>query len=128
MRRGWMLATLAAAGCTAGDNDGAGLIAPPPLPEDRAARFDTATPLKHLVALFTENISSAPSFGTYPRAENLTDEHPFYAAADTPSANNLVTPLDPTQGFAPLNGVDLLLSNPNFLAAGNGTDAANPFR
>src|SRR6185503_19061684 len=36
--------------------------------------------------------------------------------------------LDPTRDFAPLTGVDLLRANPNFTAAGNGADAANPFR
>lgn len=95
---------------------------------DAAAAFATRTPIKHLVVVFGENISFDHYFGTYPRAENRPGERPFVAAPGTPVANTLVTPLDPTRGFAPVAGVDLLRANPNFTNTANGSDAANPFR
>jgi phospholipase C len=49
---------------------------------------DTATPIKHLVVIFSENISFDHYFGTYPHAAN-TDGTPFRAARDTPSVNGL---------------------------------------
>ena len=38
---------------------------------------DTATPIKHLVVIFEENVSFDHYFGTYPYAENLPGEQPF---------------------------------------------------
>src|SRR5262249_52415813 len=71
-------------------------------------RLHTATPIKHLVVIFQENISFDHYFGTYPRAQNNPGETPFTASPRTPaSINNLVTPLDTTNNFAPLAGVDL---------------------
>jgi phospholipase C len=58
----------------------------------------TATPIKHLVVLFDENISFDHYFGTYPNAAN-TGGTPFHAAPGTPRINGL-TP-------------DLLTHNPN---------------
>jgi phospholipase C len=49
---------------------------------------DTATPIQHLVVIFSENISFDHYFGTYPHAAN-TDGTPFRAARDTPSVNGL---------------------------------------
>ncbi|MFJ9850373.1 phospholipase C [Streptomyces sp. NPDC101150] len=43
----------------------------------------TATPVKHVVVLFGENISFDHYFATYPRAAN-TDGTPFHPAAHTP--------------------------------------------
>src|SRR5215467_13336977 len=97
----------------------------------------TATPIKHVVVIFQENISFDHYFGTYPHAENNPGETPFKAARHTPINNNLLTPLDVDNGFKPLVGVDLINhnpnSNPNAPAAPNnqrknGADAANPFR
>lgn len=51
---------------------------------------NTATPIKHVVVIFDENISYDHYFGTYPVAAN-TDGKPFYAAANTPANNNLVS-------------------------------------
>jgi phospholipase C len=73
----------------------------------------TATPIKHLVIIFQENISFDHYFGTYPHALNLPGEPPFYAAPDTPTVN----------GYGPA----LLKHNPNLNPA-NGTGATNPFR
>ena len=97
---------------------------------DPAAGFATATPIKHLVVIFGENISFDHYFGTYPTAKNLTGETQFHAKAGTPAANNLVTPLDVNNGFQPLtSGPNLLTANPNFTnTAVNGAGAANPFR
>jgi phospholipase C len=74
---------------------------------------DTATPIKHIVVIFQENVSFDHYFGTYPNAKNPKGEPAFHARPGTPSVNGL-------QGA-------LLTSNPNFLnTAGNGTDAATP--
>ncbi len=48
----------------------------------------TATPVKHLVVIFQENVSFDHYFGTYPHAAN-TDGQPFHASPDTPSVNGL---------------------------------------
>jgi phospholipase C len=49
----------------------------------------TATPIKHLVVIFQENVSFDHYFGTYPNAENLPGENAFHAAPGTPSVNGL---------------------------------------
>jgi phospholipase C len=97
--------------------------------------FRTATPIKHLVVIFQENVSFDHYFGTYPKAQNLAGETPFLASRRTPkSVNNLVTPLDVNNNFVPLAGLDLLNNNPNNNPAApgngktNGAAAANPFR
>jgi phospholipase C len=74
---------------------------------------DTATPIKHLVIIFQENVSFDHYFGTYPNALNLAGENPFHGKSDTPTIN----------GFSPA----LLTNNPNLNPA-NGTAATNPFR
>jgi phospholipase C len=96
-------------------------------------RIKTATPIKHLVVIFQENVSFDHYFGSYPNALNNAGETPFAALRTTPrSINNLLTPLDVNNGFAPLEGVDLMGKNPNGPfgsgAAINGSDASNPFR
>ena len=97
----------------------------------------TATPIKHVVVIFQENVSFDHYFGTYPKAMNLAGETPFAASQHTPKVNNLVNPLDVNHNFGPLAGVDLLNhnpnSNPNAPAAPNnnkisGAGASNPFR
>src|SRR3954453_14995839 len=50
----------------------------------------TASPIKHLVVIFDENVSYDHYFGTYPKAKN-TDGTPFYAVSSTPKNNNLVS-------------------------------------
>ncbi|HEY4011580.1 MAG TPA: alkaline phosphatase family protein [Acidobacteriaceae bacterium] len=76
---------------------------------------DTATPIKHLVVIFQENVSFDHYFGTYPNALNVKGEPKFVAAAGTPSVNGF------TDG--------LLYANPNFLNKTlNGAGASNPFR
>src|SRR5271155_2584212 len=96
----------------------------------------TATPIKHVVVIFGENISFDHYFGTYPKAQNNSGETPFHYKpshhAGNDVANTLLTPLDPTKGFKPVKGVNLITDNPNGPtgsgAAFNGASAANPFR
>jgi len=73
----------------------------------------TATPIKHLVVIFQENVSFDHYFGTYPVALNPAGEPAFHAQPGTPSVN----------GFTPA----LLNSNPNLNPANDG-GATNPFR
>ena len=75
--------------------------------------FDTATPIKHLVIIFQENVSFDHYFGTYPNATNPAGEPAFHARPDTPVVN----------GLSPA----LLNKNPNLNPA-NLTGATNPFR
>jgi phospholipase C len=105
---------------------------------DEGKEVHTATPIKHLVVIFQENVSFDHYFGTYPLAQNNPGETPFKPSKRTPkSINNLVTPLDTTNHFVPLTGVDLINHNPNSNPAApaapnnsrqNGADASNPFR
>jgi phospholipase C len=73
----------------------------------------TATPIKHLVVIFQENVSFDHYFGTYPVALNPSGEPAFHAKPGTPTVN----------GFTPA----LLNNNPNLNPA-NGAGATNPFR
>src|SRR5579884_1765250 len=59
---------------------------------------NTATPIKHLVVIFQENVSFDHYFGTYPNAANA-DGSTFTAAPGTPAVD----------GLSP----SLLTSNPN---------------
>jgi phospholipase C len=59
-----------------------------PLHPFPAQWIPTATPIKHVVVIFGENISFDHYFGTYPQAAN-TDGTPFTAAHDTPKVNGL---------------------------------------
>lgn len=79
--------------------------------DDRGAA--TATPIKHLVVIFQENVSFDHYFGTYPYATNPAGEPRFVAAPDTPTVNGYTSAL--------------LTSNPN-LNPVNGAGASNPFR
>ena len=107
------------------------------LAADRDDRAPTATPIKHVVVIFQENVSFDHYFGTYPNAMNLSGETPFTAKPRTPKVNGLVTPLDVNHDFGPLAGVDLLHLNPNSVPTNpvapnntkiNGLGASNPFR
>jgi phospholipase C len=72
----------------------------------------TATPIKHLVVIFQENVSFDHYFGTYPNAAN-TSGQPFHAAKGTPKVNNLAN----TPGVGGTG--TLLTNNPNTDAGGN---------
>ena len=88
----------------------------------------TATPIKHVVVIFQENVSFDHYFGTYPNAANLAGQPVFKALAGTPAVNNLSTPLDVTHNFAALTNVNLLTNNPTTRNAANGSNNINPFR
>ena len=80
-------------------------------PSDRAAKVDTATPIKHLVVIFDENNSFDHYFATYPYAQPNLDGSDYFGK---PTVNTpLVNGLTPT----------LLTNNPNLLTGGS-----NPFR
>jgi phospholipase C len=75
----------------------------------------TATPIKHLVIIYDENVSFDHYFATYPHAANPAGEPSFTRASHTPPVNNL-------------SSANLLTNNPNFTNTGNGVNAAEPFR
>jgi phospholipase C len=52
----------------------------------------TATPIKHLVVIFDENVSFDHYFGTYPNAAN-SDGTTFHAKPNTPAVNGLTSSL-----------------------------------
>ena len=81
-------------------------------PDDDASHL--GKPIKHIVVVFQENVSFDHYFGTYPNALNPSGEPQFHARPGTPTVNGLTGAL--------------LTSNPNSLAAVNGTGATNPFR
>jgi phospholipase C len=91
----------------------AGLIALGPIQAAPDSSATTATPIKHLVVIFQENISFDHYFGTYPVALNPPGEPQFHAGPGTPTVNGL--------------NKALKTHNPN-LNPLNGTGAANPFR
>jgi phospholipase C len=72
----------------------------------------TATPIKHLVVIFDENISFDHYFGTYPFAANLPGEQPFHARRDTPTVNGLFNSVGPAGVTGPLLTANPNLSNP----------------
>jgi phospholipase C len=102
MLRKLLLGTAAAAVLATGAVHAAG-------PEDT---LPTATPIKHVVVIFNENVSYDHYFATYPTATNPSGEPHF--AGSAPRNNNLATAY-------------LLKRNPNTNRE-NGPDAALPFR
>ena len=76
----------------------------------KADSFTTATPIKHLVVIFDENVSFDHYFGTYPHASNPPGEPVFHAAAATHQADTL-------------ESAHILHNNPNLLNPGNGSNA-----
>ena len=84
-----------------------------PPPGGSPGTVHVATPIRHLVVIFQENISFDHYFGTYPKATNPSGEPPFHAFPTTPTVNGYTTAL--------------LTNNPNLNPA-NGNGATNPFR
>jgi phospholipase C len=56
---------------------------------DNSGAAPAATPIKHLVVIFQENVSFDHYFGTYPNATNPAGEPAFNASPRTPSVNGL---------------------------------------
>jgi phospholipase C len=81
-------ALVVAAGVAAAVGIGADGANAQPLSPTQAEHLHTATPIKHVVVIFGENISFDHYFGTYPNAAN-TDGTPFHAAPHTPKVNGL---------------------------------------
>ncbi len=75
----------------------------------------TATPIKHVVVIYNENVSFDHYFGSYPNAANPAGEPAFTPAAGTPAINGL-------------SGRAADGTNGNFTNPANGVNAANPFR
>ncbi|MBU6449727.1 MAG: alkaline phosphatase family protein [Rhodospirillales bacterium] len=93
----------------------AGAVHAAPGSHGQADGLKTATPIKHLVVIYDENVSFDHYFATYPQAANPPGEPKFIALSGTPRVNNLAN-------------ANLLTNNPNFTNQENGADAANPFR
>jgi phospholipase C len=103
-----LLAALALAGVTAvavaqAESSGHSRASVPPSPPTNSfssyqgggggTYSSTATPIKHLVVIFDENISFDHYFGTYPYATNPSGEPSFHAAPGTPRVNGLTQQL-----------------------------------
>ncbi len=86
------------------------------------ASATTATPIKHVVIIFQENVSFDHYFATYPYAANLANEPTFTMSPLSPSVNGLGILVN-GQPVGPL-----LTNNPNASNPANGSDAINPFR
>jgi len=56
-----------------------------------ADSYTTATPIKHVVVIFQENISFDHYFATYPFAKNPAGEPQFVGSVNTPGVNNLLS-------------------------------------
>ena len=74
--------------------------------------FGTATPIKHVVVIFQENVSFDHYFGTYPKAAN-TDGQPFQAAKGTPAVDGLAPATSHSLPPSLQHSTNLLTSNPN---------------
>ena len=83
-----VLAAIALAGGGAAATAATAATAAPKAPSHSGWPPPTATPIKHLVVIFQENVSFDHYFATYPRATN-TDGNPFHAKPGTPSVNGL---------------------------------------
>lgn len=81
-----------------------------------ARKVEAATPIKHLVVIYQENVSFDHYFATYPHAANPQGEPVFVAKADTPGQIDT------------LQNAGLLTNNPNKTNPANGDSAADPFR
>ncbi|HEX3464667.1 MAG TPA: alkaline phosphatase family protein [Candidatus Elarobacter sp.] len=86
-----------------------------PAPAQRGPDAPTATPIKHLVVVFDENVSFDHYFATYPKAANPPGEPRFTATPLSGTVNNLAS-------------AHLLTNNPNRTNAANGAAATDPFR
>ncbi len=70
---------------------------------------DTATPIRHLVVIFDENVSFDHYFGTYPYAANPPGEPAFHPRPEVNGLYNAITKAGPVG--------PLLTDNPNGASA-----------
>ena len=96
-----------AGSATAGESRGDGR---PVASSENAGR--TATPIKHVVVIFQENVSFDHYFGTYPTAAN-TDGQAFRAADGTPAVDGLPPASASSLPPALRHSTNLLTANPN---------------
>ncbi len=80
---------------------------------------ETKTPINHVILVLLENVSFDNMFGTYPVAQNLPGESPFYPLPGTQFPDNLLT-------IDPLTGGNYLTTNRN--VGQFGTGKVNPMR
>ncbi len=96
------------AGANAAPNTAGAVAVPKTSPASSwTFRPRAATPIKHLVVIFDENVSFDHYFGTYPFAAN-TDGSTFRAKRGTPRVNGLYSKITPSGPIGPL-----LTANPN---------------
>lgn len=114
------LFVLSACGSSSNNNSAATGASTPAATTTAQDALTTATPIKHVVVIFSENRSFDHYFGTYPHAQNPVGEPVFTQASNTPTTINN------------LNQLSLLTNNPNFVNTANSTFFAgsgiNPFR
>ncbi|MGC8469186.1 MAG: alkaline phosphatase family protein, partial [Acetobacteraceae bacterium] len=79
------------AGAQAAGAKPAGAVAPAPGAPAPQDGVPTATPIKHLVVIYGENVSFDHYFATYPQAANPPGEPRFVALPGTPKVDNLVS-------------------------------------
>ncbi len=91
-----------------------GTLPIPTVAEGRSGGSETATPIKHVVIIFQENVSFDHYFATYPYAANPGAEPRFEPLPGTPSVNGLTE--------------SLLTLNPNASNPINAAGKTNPFR
>ena len=107
-------ATVVGAGLAVGTTVAGANAAPSTVPQTQTSAASswtytsgTATPIKHVVVIFDENVSFDHYFGTYPYATN-TDGSTFHAKPGTPTVNGLYTSITSSGPIGPL-----LTDNPN---------------
>jgi phospholipase C len=72
----------------------------------------TATPIKHVIVIFQENVSFDHYFGTYPNAANTDGQH-FTAAPNTPPVSGLLPATSSSLPPRLRHSRNLLTDNPN---------------
>lgn len=84
---------LALAACQGGSSTATDASSPPPVIITQTVRdaVATATPIKHLVVIFGEDLSFDHYFATYPAAANQAGEPQLTPAAGTPIVDNLAS-------------------------------------
>jgi phospholipase C len=75
-------------------------------------RRHAATPIRHIVVIFQENVSFDHYFGTYPKAAN-TDGQRFTASPRPPAVDGLLPATGPSLPASLRHSTNLLTSNPN---------------
>jgi phospholipase C len=128
-------ALLTLAACGDDDNNNSSTPAASVSPQDA---LTTATPIKHLVVIFGENVSFDHYFATYPNSTTGNGEPQITPAANTQTdintlqAKNLLTPNNPNGGSGSPNLVSVSLNGVTTVTPNVGsaltTTLAQPFR